>query len=134
MIGGQGGLGADVESMGARGAAVGAGGLLVTGTVLQLDLLIVLLSKVTAPLRANARPLKSAPVAMVMSVSARMFPVRSVFVPRVAELTTFHQTLHASPPMTLAVPDVTRVDADLKTQTPDPLRVSVPDSAKASAQ
>jgi hypothetical protein len=86
---------------------------------------------VTAPFRARARPFKVAPVFMPMDVNARIFPINEVFVPRVAELGTRHHTLHGSPPTTLAVPEVMRVDPDLKIQTPDPLRVSVPDNVKA---
>src|SRR6185295_5579536 len=47
---------------------------------------IRLLSSVTAPFRAKALPARLAPVFKVMLVSARMFPVKSVRVPRVAEL------------------------------------------------
>lgn len=47
-----------------------------------------LLSNVTAPLRANARPATVAPVFTVMLVSARMFPTNAVLVPSVAELPT----------------------------------------------
>jgi len=95
---------------------------------------MVLSSIVTAPVCASARPFRVAPVFREMLVSARIFPIKAVFVPRVAELTTRHHTLHGSPPTTLAVPEVIRVLADLKIQTPDPLRVSVPDNSKASAQ
>ena len=91
-------------------------------------------SNVTAAVYAKARPFKVAPVAIVIDVDARMFPINEVYVPRVAELTTLHHTLHGSPPTILAVPEVTSVAADLKIQTPDPLKVSVPDNAKASAQ
>src|SRR5437763_15361896 len=45
-------------------------------------------SRVTAPLRARARPDNPAPVVMVMLVSARMFPRNPLPVPRVAELPT----------------------------------------------
>jgi hypothetical protein len=88
--------------------------------------LIVLVSIVTEPVCAKARPFKVAPVAIVMDVDARIFPINEVFVPRVAELTTLHHTLHGSPPTILAVPEVIRSDDDLKIHTPDPLRVSVP--------
>ena len=87
---------------------------------------MVLESIVTAPVCAMARPFKVAPVAIVMDVDARIFPIKDVFVPRVAELTTLHHTLHGSPPTILAVPEVMRSDDDLKIHTPDPLRVSVP--------
>jgi hypothetical protein len=69
-----------------------------------------------------------------MDVDARIFPTIEVLVPSVAELTSRHHTLHGSPPTTLAVPEVMSVAADLKIQTPVPLRVSVPVNVKASAQ
>src|ERR1035437_3286823 len=87
---------------------------------------IVLVSIDTSPVCAKARPFRVAPVAIVMDVDARMFPINEVFVPRVAELTTLHHTLHGSPPTILAVPEVIRSDDDLKIHTPDPLRVRVP--------
>jgi hypothetical protein len=63
-----------------------------------------------------------------------MLPVSDVFVPSVAELGTFHHTLHGSPPTTFAVSDVTNVAADLNIQTPLPERVRVPDNSNAFAQ
>jgi hypothetical protein len=88
-------------------------------------------SIVTAPVCARARPFKVAPVFRVMDVSARIFPINTVSVPRVAELTTLHHTLHGSPPVTVEPGDVMRiVDPDLKIQTPDPVRVRFPVSAK----
>lgn len=101
----------------------------------QIGPVMVLDSNVTAPVCARARPFNLAPVFRLMDVSARIFPINEVFVPRVAELTTRHHTSKALPPTTLAVPEVMRVDADLKIQTPpNPLRVSVPDNSKAAAQ
>lgn len=100
----------------------------------QDELVMTLLSRVTAPVSARARPFKRAPVPTVMEVEARMVPVNEVFVPRVAELTSRHHTVQGLPPTTLAEPDVISVAADLKIQTPDPLRVSVPDNVNASAQ
>ena len=87
---------------------------------------MVLVSNDTWPVCTIARPFKVAPVAMVMDVDARIFPINEVFVPKVAELTSRHHTLHGSPPITLAVSEVMRSDDDLKIQTPVPLRVSVP--------
>ena len=50
---------------------------------------MVLLCKVTEPLRAKILPQSSvAPVGIVMLVSATIFPSKSVLVPRVAELPT----------------------------------------------
>jgi hypothetical protein len=60
--------------------------------------------------------------------------MNEVFVPRVAELTTLHHTLQGSPPVTFEPDDVMSVEADLKIQTPDPLRVRFPVSMKAPAQ
>lgn len=96
--------------------------------------LIVLESNDTPPVCARARPFRVAPVAIVMEVDTRIVPIRDVFVPRVAELAALHQTLHGSPPTILAVPEVIKSDADLKIQTPDPLRVRVPVKWNESAQ
>jgi hypothetical protein len=60
--------------------------------------------------------------------------MNEVVVSRVAELTTLHHTLHGSPPVTDEPGDVMRVAADLKIQTPEPLRARFPVSRKASAQ
>lgn len=59
------------------------------------EAVIVLVSIVTAPLRARARPFKFAPVFRVMLVSASMFPTKFVVVPRVAELPTCQNTLQS---------------------------------------
>jgi hypothetical protein len=45
-------------------------------------------SSVTAPFRASALPSRFTPVVIVIDVSARMFPLNTEFVPRVAELPT----------------------------------------------
>ena len=100
----------------------------------QAEPVKALLSRVTAPVCASARPFKLAPVCMAIDVEAKTFPISDVLVPRTAELTSRHHTLQGLPPTTLAVPEVVRVEADLKIQTPDPLRVSVPDNSKAPAQ
>src|SRR6185369_5561522 len=92
-----------------------------------------LLSRVTEPVWAKARPMRRAWVCRVIEVAAKMFPASAVLLPRVAELTSRHHTLHGLPPTTLAVPEVIRSAADLKIQTPDPLRVIRPDRRKASA-
>src|SRR5688572_1433182 len=71
-----------------------------TGHACTPQVLTVLLSSVTAPLRASTRPDVSAPVVRVMLVSARMSPAKFVLVPRVAELPTCQKTLsHALPPL-----------------------------------
>jgi hypothetical protein len=54
----------------------------------QLGLVMVLVSKVTAPFRASARPSTVAPVVSVIEVNARMFPRNVEPVPSVAELPT----------------------------------------------
>lgn len=59
------------------------------------DLVIVLVSSVTAPLRASARPSIVAPVVSEIDVRAKMLPVNVVAVPMVAELPTYQNTLHA---------------------------------------
>jgi len=60
---------------------------------------MVLVSIVTAPFRASARPDTLAPVVKLMLVSARMFPTKVVVVPTVAELPTCQKTLHGEPPL-----------------------------------
>ena len=55
----------------------------------------VLVSSVTAPVRAKALPSRVAPLFIVMLASARMLPLNAVRVPRVAELPTCQNTLHA---------------------------------------
>jgi len=121
-----------VVAVGVGMVAVAVGG----GGARQINPVMVLESNVTAPVCARARPFKLAPVCRLMDVDARIFPINEVFVPRVAELTTRHHTSQGLSPTTLAVPEVMRVDADLKIQTSvlNPLRVSVPDNSKASAQ
>jgi hypothetical protein len=64
-----------------------------------VQLVMLLSSSVTAPLRANTRPMMSAPVFIVIEVSARMFPTKLVVVPRVAELPTCQKTLQAFAPL-----------------------------------
>ena len=61
-----------------------------------------LLSMVTEPVRAMARPLtRLAPVAMVTLARARILPSKAVVEFRVAELPTCHYTLPAPPPITV---------------------------------
>ncbi len=59
----------------------------------QAALVILLVSKVTAALRASARPKSVAPVFIEIAVSARMFPANCVDVWIVAELPTCQNTL-----------------------------------------
>jgi hypothetical protein len=54
----------------------------------QLGLVIVLVSRVTAPFLASVRPSTVAPVVSVIEVNARMLPLNEEPVPSVAELPT----------------------------------------------
>src|SRR5438552_18400829 len=61
---------------------------------------MVLVSNVTAAVRANTLPSTVAPVVTVMEAKARMFPLNTEPVPRVAELPTCQKTLAAlAPPL-----------------------------------
>jgi hypothetical protein len=91
-------------------------------------------SRVTSPTCVRARPFRLAPVWRWMASSARMFPMNEVFAPSVPAETSLHQMLHGSPPVTLEPAEVVSVAADLKIQTPAPLRVRFPVSKNASAQ
>ena len=100
----------------------------------------MLVSSVTAPFRAKVRPVRLAPVFMVMLVSARMFPTNVVPEPMVAELLTCHCTPHALPPLiteTVEPDEVMSVLDIRKTQTalglPWASRVSVPVRLEAAA-
>src|ERR1700693_2662400 len=59
----------------------------------QLHPPIALVSSVTSPFRASARPSSCAPVVTVIEVNARIFPSKTEFVPRVAELPTCQKIL-----------------------------------------
>lgn len=88
-------------------------------------------SMVTAPFRARALPDKLAPVPKLMLVSARMFPLKAVPDPSVAELPTCQYTLRAKLPPVMTTDDllaVLRVLAILKmnTELALPVRVSLP--------
>ena len=96
----------------------------------QAAVLIVLESSVTAPVWARARPFNLAPVFRPMDVSARIFPIKEVVVPRVAELPILHQTLQGSPPVTEEPGDVMSVETVLNIHTPDPTRFRFPVSEK----
>ena len=52
-------------------------------------------SNVTAPLRGQRPASRFMPVIIVIDVSARMFPLNTEFVPRIAELPTCQKTLKA---------------------------------------
>jgi len=61
---------------------------------------MLLLSKVTAPFSAMARPFViDEPVVIVTEAAAMMVPWKAVFVPRVAELPTCQKTLPAEAPL-----------------------------------
>ena len=63
-------------------------------------MLIVLVSIITAPVCARARPLSmDAPVSRVMLAYARILPSKAVAVPRVAELPTCQNRPSSEPPL-----------------------------------
>jgi hypothetical protein len=112
------------------GVGVGVGG---GGMVAQVGAVIVSVSRVTAPLRASARPSMVSLVSTEIDVRARMVPVKAEFVPRVAELPTCQNTLQAWAPlvrMTLLAESVMSVEGDWKMKTafgsPPASRVSDP--------
>ncbi len=109
------------------------GGVLVGGASLQNGRVMSFVSRVTAPFRASTRPITSVPVCTVTEVNARMFPTKVVLVPRVAELPTWKNTLHAWAPlisMIVLFGAVIKVDPTWKMNTalgsPCPSRVTVP--------
>lgn len=75
-----------------EGLGVGLG-VVQPGTVMTSS------SRVTAPLRASARPIMVSPVVTVIDCSARIFPWKAEFVPSVAELPTCQYTLQACAPL-----------------------------------
>jgi hypothetical protein len=64
---------------------------------------ILLVSIVTEPFRARARPEILVLVARLMLVSARIFPTNVLPVPRVAELPTCQNTLQGPPPLVIRI-------------------------------
>ena len=99
----------------------------------QLGAVIVSSMRVTSPLRASARPAMVTPLFTVIDVRARMVPVKSELVPRVAELPTCQNTLQAWAPsvrMTLLAESVTSLEGTWKMKTafgsPPASRVSDP--------
>jgi len=88
-------------------------------------------SNVTAPCRARARPVRVASVGSVMLAIARISPAILLDVPRVAELPTCQNTLLFSQLSALVSSTndeepVVKVLAIWKTNTPSPVKVSVP--------
>jgi hypothetical protein len=107
---------------------------------LQPGRLIVLVSRLTCPLRARTLPDREALVCSVIEVRARMFPTKFVPVPRVAELPTCQNTLQACAPLinpTVLLEAVISVEPAWKMNTawgsPCALRVTVPVSAIPAA-
>jgi hypothetical protein len=120
------------EALGlADGLALGDG-LAATGDE-QDAALIVLLSRVTAPVLARARPFTVAPEVIVIDVRAMIVPARVEPVASVAELVTCQKTLQGLAPLMSATrldDDVMKVEVALKIQTEFgsfwPSSVSVP--------
>jgi hypothetical protein len=80
----------------------------------------LLVSNVTAPVRANNLPDMLTPVFMVILVSAMIFPLNAVVVPSVAELPTCQNTLQGEALLIRTTDDadaVVSVLPILKTQT-----------------
>lgn len=73
----------------------------------QLDVVMVLVSMFTAPVRASNLPWIVAAVLAVIVANAMIVPTKRVPVPSVAEEPTCQNTLHACAPLTSAtdVPD-----------------------------
>lgn len=134
LVGDGDGDGAGLLRVGVGGGVVPVGvGVDVGGVVEQLGAVIVSSSRVTAPLRASARPMTVSPVFTEIDVRARMLPVKAEFVPRVAELPTCQNTLQAWAPlvrMTLLAESVISVEGAWKMKTafgsPPASRVSDP--------
>jgi len=87
----------------------------------QTAFVMVLVSSVTAPFRANNCPCTVAPVFAEMDVSAKMCPAKCELVPRVAELPTFQKTRQNRAlliRLTLLLDAVMSVESVLNTKTP----------------
>jgi hypothetical protein len=93
---------------------------------------MVLASNVTVAADSpKKRPFKVAPVFIALTPFCDMtVPINEVVVSRVVELPIRHQTLQGSPPVTDEPGEVMSVDTVLKIQTPEPVRVRLPDSEK----
>ena len=83
-------VGVDVVDLGAVVDVVADATVVVVELVVaaHVGTLTVLVSSVTAPLRASTRPLTCAPVSSVMEVSAMIEPLNWLVAPNVAELPT----------------------------------------------
>ena len=91
-------------AVGASGTTITGAGVVVTGAggttggtdgAAQVGLLTGLVSKVTAPLRANTLPSTEAPVFTVTDAEAKIVPAKLEFVPSVADEPTCQKILHA---------------------------------------
>ena len=118
-----------------RGNVAGCGAAI--GLMLAAQLLMVLASSVTAPLRAKALPsVIVAPVSIVMLVYARICPSNAVVVPSVAELPTCQNILQpgvAEPALIVTTEELVAVVSvvpiwkiNCAAELPWSLRVSVP--------
>ncbi len=108
--------------------------------MVQFGWVIVLVSRLTWPLRASTRPDTVVPVCTEIEVSARTEPTNVVLVPSVAELPTCQNTLHALAPLislTVLFDAVIKVDPAWKMNTDAglfwPSRVTVPVRLSAPA-
>src|SRR5206468_4201053 len=91
---------AAVEVAAATDVAVADGAAVANGAAPHSAVEIVLVSRVTAPFRANALPGSIfALFCRAILVRARMLPLNEVVVPRVAELPTCQKTLQPEPPL-----------------------------------
>jgi hypothetical protein len=145
------GLGVGVGVLVRVGVGVGVGGVVVTvgvgvgvgvvvvvvgvgvGVVVQSGTVMTSWSRVTAAVRASARPVILTPVVTVIEASAMMVPRKVELVPRVAELPTCQKTLQgeAPPVRRIELADaVIRVEGTWKIQTaagsPCAFRVRLP--------
>ena len=90
------------------------------GAVAQMPLVMVLVSRVTAPFRASSCPCTVAPVFAAMDVKAKMCPTKWELVPKVAELPTFQKIRQNRAPLwrLMLLPDaVISVEAVLNMNT-----------------
>lgn len=116
------------------------GAVVVVGGGPHSGRVMVLLSKLTCPLRASTRPDTVVPVCTEIDVNAMIVPTKVVLVPSVAELPTCQNTLHGEAPLmraTVLFEAVINVDPAWKMNTafgsPCASRVTVPVNAIASA-
>jgi hypothetical protein len=99
--------------------------VVVVAAAVQMPFVMVLVSSVTAPLRAKSWPCTVAPVLAVMDSSAKMCPTKWELVPRVAELPTCQKVRQYRAPLmrfTLLLDAVMSVEAvwNMKTASGSP--------------